>query len=193
MNETKMGPQTEEGRMAVTENAVSHGLRSDRPVIPGLEDHLEWEAHLQGIIENLGPEGRLEEELAERIASLFWRLRRITRYELAVVTREIDDTEEDLAIAEAYGNGTLAKGIFPKIDLAEIARAQEARVLPTRDDLEKIMRYEAHLHRQCLQTLHELEALQARRQGERTPLTRLDVSAPPAAYLGSAREKDLFS
>jgi hypothetical protein len=41
--------------------------------------------------------------------------------------------------------------------------------------LERIPRYEAHLHRQLMQTMHELEALQARRRGEVTPLGRVDV------------------
>lgn len=41
------------------------------------------------------------------------------------------------------------------------------------------MRFEAHLHRQLLQTLHELEARQARRQGEQAPLARLDVQGVP--------------
>ena len=43
------------------------------------------------------------------------------------------------------------------------------------------MRFESHLHRQCLQTLHEIEALQSRRLGKPVTLTRLDISAPPAA------------
>ena len=42
-------------------------------------------------------------------------------------------------------------------------------------ELEKVMRYEGHLHRQLLQTLHELEAMQARRAGRPAPLARLDV------------------
>ena len=47
--------------------------------------------------------------------------------------------------------------------------------------MERIIRYEGHLHRQLIQTIRELEATQARRKGDRpSPLTRLDVS-------GSAR------
>jgi hypothetical protein len=42
------------------------------------------------------------------------------------------------------------------------------------------MRYETHLHRQWVQTLHELEALQQRRKGLPTHLARLDISASPA-------------
>jgi hypothetical protein len=49
------------------------------------------------------------------------------------------------------------------------------RTLPNREDADKVMRYEAHLHRQLLQTLHELEAMQARRTGQAAPLARLDV------------------
>ena len=41
------------------------------------------------------------------------------------------------------------------------------------------MRYEAHLNRQLYQAMHELEALQARRQGGHAPLTRLDVHGLP--------------
>ncbi len=53
------------------------------------------------------------------------------------------------------------------------------RTLPGRDVLDKIMRYEAHLHRLYIQTLHELEAIQTRRQGGHSPLARLDISGPP--------------
>ncbi len=55
------------------------------------------------------------------------------------------------------------------------------RILPDDEVLTKITRYEAHLHRQYIQTLHELEALQTRRTGGSAPLARLDISASPAA------------
>ncbi len=55
-------------------------------------------------------------------------------------------------------------------------RYRRARILPDGADLERVMRYEAHLHRQMVQTLHELEAMQERRKGRAAPLARLDVS-----------------
>ncbi len=58
---------------------------------------------------------------------------------------------------------------------AELLAERRDRILPDRADLEKIARYEAHLSRQMYQALHELEALQARRQGKGAPLARLDV------------------
>ncbi|HVG36503.1 MAG TPA: hypothetical protein VNA10_02100 [Thermoplasmata archaeon] len=42
-----------------------------------------------------------------------------------------------------------------------------------------IMRYEAHLHRLYIQTLHELEAVQTRRKGGTSPLARIDITGPP--------------
>ncbi len=56
-----------------------------------------------------------------------------------------------------------------------INRWREARAVLEGPELEKVMRYEGHLHRQVLQTLHELEAMQARRAGRSAPLARLDV------------------
>ena len=49
------------------------------------------------------------------------------------------------------------------------------RLLPDETTLQKIARYEAHLSRGLYQTLHELEALQAKRGGGAAPLARLDV------------------
>ncbi|MEX0785045.1 MAG: hypothetical protein WD939_00260, partial [Dehalococcoidia bacterium] len=110
-----------------------------------------------------------------------WRLRRVVRFEVAVITRDVEDSAEDIAIADAYAAGTIAAaGPAEVVDPSDVARLQERRMIPDSRDLDKIMRYEAHLHRQCLQTLHELEALQARRRGEETHLARLDISSLPA-------------
>ncbi len=59
-----------------------------------------------------------------------------------------------------------------KQDLEKMSRE---RLLPDEKTLEKVVRYEAHLSRQLYKALHELEALQVRRQGGSAPLARLDV------------------
>ncbi|HUS82481.1 MAG TPA: hypothetical protein VM013_04395, partial [Dehalococcoidia bacterium] len=70
-----------------------------------------------------------------------------------------------------------------EFDVKKVSRERERRalerLLPDEENLGKVIRYEAHLHRQLLQTMHELEALQARRQGRQTPLGRLDVQGLP--------------
>jgi cell division septum initiation protein DivIVA len=57
-------------------------------VVPGLEDPEEWEAHRQGIWRSLAPEGQLEEALTELVASLLWRLNRVTRFETQSISLE---------------------------------------------------------------------------------------------------------
>ncbi|MEX1255510.1 MAG: hypothetical protein WEE64_14320 [Dehalococcoidia bacterium] len=177
----KPGPKTAAARAAVSRNAVKHGLTSADPVIAGMEDDEEWYEFYRGIEEALAPEGRLEEALVERIALLAWRLRRVIRYEAAVTTRGVAATERNLAIGEAYAAGTLSTGDLPEMNPEYVAAHEEARMLPDADEIDKIIRYETHLHRQWLQTLHELEAIQARRRGEATYLARVDFNASPPA------------
>jgi hypothetical protein len=101
-------------------------------------------------------------------------------YETDILNHQVIKTETDLATADAYLDGTLSTGELPELDPAYVAAHQQTRVIPYGDALDKITRYEAHLHRLWVQTSHELEARQARRRGERTHLARLDISSAPA-------------
>jgi hypothetical protein len=60
-----------------------------------------------------------------------------------------------------------------------VAQGHEDFRLPVGNELDKIMRYEAHLSRQLDQAKHELEVLQKQRRGEATPLVRLNVQGAP--------------
>jgi hypothetical protein len=59
-----------------------------------------------------------------------------------------------------------------KVKVRESRMVRE-RMLPDGDTLQKVARYEAHLSRQFFQALHELQRLQAARNGDQVP--------PPAA------------
>jgi len=61
-----------------------------------------------------------------------------------------------------------------------------ARLLPHPLDIDKIIRFEAHLTRQLYQALHELEAMRAARRGQPTPLLRMDVQGPADALAAPA-------
>jgi hypothetical protein len=74
------GPRTESGKAIAKMNAVSHGLRAVAPTVPG-EDPVEWDEFRNALVADLAPVGFLEMELAERIALLCWRLRRVVRFE----------------------------------------------------------------------------------------------------------------
>jgi hypothetical protein len=113
------------------------------------ESPTEWELSRQGIVDALGPAGPVELALAERVATTLWRLRRVAAYETA-------------AIAERQHLAT-----------------PSARLLPHPLDIDKVIRYEAHLNRQVYQALHQLEAMRAERRGQPTPLLRVDVQHHP--------------
>ncbi|HUS89036.1 MAG TPA: hypothetical protein VMW91_06645, partial [Desulfosporosinus sp.] len=72
------GPQTDEGKAVVSQNAVKHGLFAAESVISG-EDPSGYEDFHEKFLADLAPVGMAESVLAERIVSLSWRLRRAVR------------------------------------------------------------------------------------------------------------------
>ena len=135
----KRGPGTARGKLAFSRNAVKHGLRSDAPVIPGFESFEEWEEFRDGIIASYEPEGSLEIELAERIASLLWRLKRAVRWETEMTAHHLDDIPDDLAVSAAYG----AKIGIPteeSITMDKIDVMVSRRMLPSKDAMERVIR-----------------------------------------------------
>jgi hypothetical protein len=92
------GPRTAEGKAAVTQNAVRHGLRAQAVVLPG-EDCQEYARYHGQMREQLQPADVQEIELAERIVSLSWRLRRAGRYHDAVFEALYDRQVEEMAAA----------------------------------------------------------------------------------------------
>ena len=78
------GPRTAEGKSIASRNAVKHGLTGQQIMVPG-ENPDEFEALVQRIIMELEPEGEIEPQLAEQIATGLWRKRRIFRIESEVL------------------------------------------------------------------------------------------------------------
>jgi hypothetical protein len=179
----KRGPSTETGKAVISLNAVRHGMLATSPVVPAFERQEDWRDHLEGIETSLAPADHFESCLVERIALLLWRLRRVTAFETETMVSAVGDSEADWERAEGTRKELAAIPFYGK-DAREhppakeewVKRRQADRMIPSGTTLERVMRYEAHLHRQLLQTMHELEALQARRKGEATPLARLDAS-----------------
>ncbi len=92
------GPRTAEGKAAVTQNAVKHGLRAQAVVLPG-EDGDEYARYRRQMTEQLQPADVQEIELAERIVGLSWRLRRAGRYHDAVFEALYDRQATEMAAA----------------------------------------------------------------------------------------------
>ena len=153
------GPRTALGKATSSGNALTHGLTSNAPTIPG-ETVEAWQDHRAAIVASLDPVGALETALAERAALLLWRLNRVWRAETALIARQIDKRMKfDL-------EGMMGTPCDPA----------EASVPYAAED--HVSRYETHLSRQLWATLNHLEAWQRRRQGDPQPLARLEVNAP---------------
>lgn len=82
----KTGPATEQGKAVVAWNARTHGIRSLRPVVPGLERVEDWQDHRESLLVSLAPVGSMECALAERVALALWRLNRVARYETEAIS-----------------------------------------------------------------------------------------------------------
>jgi hypothetical protein len=174
------GPKSPDGKAAVRKNAVKHGMRASLPLASRIEERADYEKHLDGVMQSLEPEGYLETEMAVRVAEILWRIRRIGVFEAQKINIMLDLMPQDMAMSAQYGEKAL--GLPHKdITVQDIDTQVGIRLLPDSENLARIMRYEAHLHRQYIQTLHELEAMQTRRKGGHTPLARLDITGAPGS------------
>jgi len=74
------GPSTPNGKNAVSQNALKHGLLTDRTVIKS-ESQADFDLHRTQILDELAPSTPIESALAERIASTSWRLKRAENFQ----------------------------------------------------------------------------------------------------------------
>jgi hypothetical protein len=127
MSSQSTGPASEAGKERSSLNAVKHGLRSERPVLPG-EDPAEWDTFRTEILADLNPGSTLEVELAERVALQLWRLRRAARYEAQVAADQCETARHSAGLDPGHG-------LRP--DLAAEGQLNEAfnRLRQLKDDL----------------------------------------------------------
>ena len=169
----------EPNRSPVRFNAVKHGILSVSPVIPHFEDEAEWLSFRDSVFESIQPEGGLQMALADRVATILWRLMRIVRFEREVVFADIMNVGEDIQQANSY------LGDVPKVMTTSLKERMDrmamSRLLPDEQSLNKILRYEGRLHRYLLQTIHQIKLLKGfptPAQGARQGIPNLSPPAP---------------
>ena len=74
------GPRTQQGKTAISQNALKHGL-SARQTIISSESQAEFDLYRDQILNELTPAGTMESILADRIVNLSWRLKRTGRFQ----------------------------------------------------------------------------------------------------------------
>jgi hypothetical protein len=105
-----------------------------------------------------------------------WTVEMVMEYVVAMASQIGESPKQllDVATQRAWLEVISAKQALERVE-NDLERMSRERLLPDEETLEKVARYEAHLSRLFHKALHELEALQARRQGGAAPLARLDV------------------
>lgn len=161
-NPNKGGPNTPEGKAVSKLNALKHGILSQEVLIEG-EDNNTLQSVSEALIAEFKPVGPIEEMLVDRIISSLWRLRRSINAEKNTM--------------EWYKNDDfMLAGLDGTFDEKQGARSKVKKMI-TNEGIETILRYETTIERSLLKALHELERIQARRNGKDIPLPSvLDVS-----------------
>ena len=156
------GPRTREGRAAISQNAVKHGLLARQDVITS-ESQADFDLYRDQILDELAPVSPMESILAERIVTLSWRLKRVCRIQnqtidalnarntsspLAKLTQSLSFNIAGKSLSNAGGfNGELALGRLAIKDFAN------ARVL------DRLLMYERRIEHSLYKTLLELQRL----------------------------------
>jgi len=160
------GPKTAGGKRRVAMNAVKHGFFSKWLLIQhrdGKESQDEYDYFYAGIRNHYRPDGWLEDLWVEKIAVWSWRLRRLIRCESGQITRALAGHSHELQQSRA---DDLAEPDSAPTSNPEMDAMTDHLFLPEKDELDKLLRYEAMINRQLNHAIAELERLQARRKGE---------------------------
>lgn len=127
------GPITVAGKKRSSRNSLKHGILSKQLILEN-ENRAEFDSLFGNLVNDLQPEGTLEETLVESLAIVIWRGRRLISAENELISedRDLEDSEAEF-------------------------------VLPSPSGLDPILRYETHLGRQMERIIRLLDRLQGRR------------------------------
>ncbi len=158
------GPRTTSGKRRVARNAVRHGFFSKWLLVQhqdGKESQSEYDDFYADIRKHYQPVGWLEVLWAEKIAVWSWRLRRLIRCESGQIARALAEHSYELEQSKADG---LAEPESVLSSSPEIDAMTDHLFLPEKEELDKLLRYEAMINRQLNHAIAELERVQARRK-----------------------------
>ena len=115
--------------------ALKHGAYSEAALLPG-EDPAEFKALHKGLIADLRPNGRMEEETVLSIARLTWRRQNLARFEAGQLSQYVFETLKSVVAEESDDIRKFDKEIMAAFDkLTETSnRAREG----TRDAVELV-------------------------------------------------------
>ena len=105
------GPTSPEGKQRSRFNALKHGLKAKRPVLPG-EDAQQYQGRLDAWMGDLQPRNDVEQSLVQRAVTLTWQLDRAERAEAARLSSIIRAAPEDAARRQEEEAAALGQRLF---------------------------------------------------------------------------------
>ena len=125
------GPKTDLGKLKSSKNSLKHGLTSKQLVIG--EDINDFERYRDQMIEELKPQGILEEQVVFKIIDTGYRLRRIGGIEAGVYNQEIlhhqaDEYKKQIADKiDLKSEGEIVQSSDQSINLKGLAFARDCK------------------------------------------------------------------
>jgi hypothetical protein len=183
------GPITEEGKKKSRRNALRHGLTAET-VIDVFEDADDYAAFEMVVTADYDAQSAVERELVLRLASLLWRLRRVTAIEAGLFKEQARQLP---GFRQGQGRDSISR-LCPKVITDDEPRPEDSERLVSVDGsssievadqyealtrafvglsnlpsypLDRLGRYEAALWRQARQILLTLRRLDRRMPWER--------------------------
>ena len=164
------GPRTPEGKRAVSQNALKHGLFADQAVSRG-ESHAEYESLRQAMLAEWRPLGPTESMLAERIVSLSWRLRRAEimqnqAMECMILRHVVSDADDELDRAYRTAHGIRPEDSPDGEEYLALGRVATKRWQNNDKLIERLFMNERRIESSLRSTMNYLKKLQIMRRIE---------------------------
>jgi hypothetical protein len=187
------GPRTARGKSWSRLNALKHGILASQGVLSAIEGREARAAFAQtvdGLAADFAPVGTFEQLLVQKIATCFWRFRRLLRFENRASLQSFDNRTYDqmnhrerwrsTIYVEQDGGRDEEKVQLDATDVLE--QAGLGMDLPSEHDTLRLVRYEASIERTLSKALAQLRAHQkARRES-----TKASASYRAPAYADRA-------
>ncbi len=156
------GPRTSEGKAAVSQNAVQHGL-SARQAIISSESQTDFDLYRERMLAELAPASPMESMLAERIVSLSWRLKRVCRIQNQTIDAlNADNTSSPLTklTQSLFFKNQDKSQAGPSNSAAHLALGRMAiKDFANARVLDRLLMYERRIEHSLYKTIIELQRL----------------------------------
>jgi len=167
------GPRTARGKAWSRLNALKHGVLASQAVLSAIEGREERNAFAQtveGLAADFAPVGTFEQLLVQKIATCFWRYRRLLRFENRTAFQSCDNrTYDQMNHRERWRSPIYLKpedgAEAEKLGATEVLEhAGLGLDLPGEHDLARLIRYEASIERTMNKAIAQLTAHQKARR-----------------------------